>query len=136
MRRLAIVSAAIASLTGCGSVALDEARHILGVVTSSTTASTPADRPGLRPFMIVGATGGLVAAQTGTSPDGTIYIHNRLYVKTDSGEVVVDTDDYFPPGSCVEITPAIGEQSSTFFSYRSARIVASDKCGAGKAASG
>ena len=128
MRRFLVSSIALGCLAGCAGAVPDEGRHIVGVVTSSTTASTPAERPGPGPFVLFGAVGGLIGAQVMKSADETTYIHNRLYVKTSAGEVVVDTDEYFPSGSCVEITPSVGEQSSTFFSYRSARVTPSDKC--------
>jgi hypothetical protein len=118
---------ALACLAGCAeSTVLDEGRDIVGVVTASTSASTSVGRPG--PFTLVGAAGGLAGTRTAASVDGEMHIHNRLYVKTAAGEVVVDTDDYFPPGSCVQITPSLGEPSASFFAYRSAWIVQSDKC--------
>lgn len=96
----------------------------MGVVTSSTSASTSVGRPG--PFTLVGAAGGLLG--TRASVDEERHIHNRLYVKTASGELTVDTDQYFPAGSCVEIMPYAGERFSTFFPYNSARVVRSDHC--------
>jgi len=127
MRRLLVCCLALDCLAGCAqSTALGEGQPIVGVVTSSTSATTAVERPG--PFTLVGAAGGLVGTRAAASVDEQIHIHNRLYVKTTAGEVVVDTDDYFPPGSCVEITPSVGEQSATFFSYRSAQIVQAGKC--------
>ena len=128
MRRSLIPLVVLGCLAGCGSVALDEGQHIVGVVMSVTSASTPAARPGPGPFMVVGAAGGLVGPKAQKSADGKMYLHNRLYVKTSSGEVIVDTGEYFPEGSCVEITPLAGEQSPTFFSYGSARVLRSDQC--------
>ena len=128
MRASRVVLIALAGLAGCESAPVDEGRHIFGIVTSSTSASTPAERAGPGPFTLRGASGGLVAAQARPPAYEKTHIHNRLYVKTASGEVVVDTDDYFAPGACVEITPSAGERSSTFFSYRSARIAGSDRC--------
>ena len=124
MRRF-LLSLFILCLAGCGSIVLDEGRHIVGVVTAATSASTPAEGPDPGPFMLSGARGGLVPVK---SADGKTYLHNRLYVKTAAGEVVIDTDEYFPSGSCVEITPSIGGQSPTFFSFGSARVLSSDKC--------
>ena len=99
---------------------------IVGIVTSSTSASTSMGRPG--PFTLVGAAGGLVGTHAAASVDEETHIHNRLYVKTPSGELTVDTDQYFPSGSCVEITPFAGERSSTFFPYGSAQLARSDHC--------
>jgi hypothetical protein len=77
--------------------------------------------------MLFGAVGGLLYGQAVKSADGTRYLHNRLYVKTPSGELVVDTDSWLPRGACVEITPSVGQQSN-FYPYRSARVTESDKC--------
>ncbi|HTM61331.1 MAG TPA: hypothetical protein VL199_13320 [Burkholderiales bacterium] len=127
MRRLLISFIVLDCLAGCAeSTSLDEGQHIVGVVTSTSSATTPVQRPG--PFTLVGAAGGLLGTRAAASVDGQMHIHNRLYVKTTAGEVVVDTDEYFAPGSCVEITPLIGEQSVAFFPYRSAQIVQSGKC--------
>ena len=127
MRRALISWIVLDCLAGCAqSTVPDEGRPLVGVVTSSTSATTPVERPG--PFTLVGAAGGLVGTRAAASVDEQMHIHNRLYVKTAAGEVVVDTDEYFQPGACVEITPSIGEPSATFFSYRSAQIVQSDKC--------
>jgi hypothetical protein len=127
MRRLLLSLIVLDGLAGCAQApVLDEDPHRVGVVTSSTSASTSVGRPG--PFTLVGAAGGLVGARAAASVDDEMHIHNRLYVKTAAGEVVVDTDEYFPPGSCVQITPSIGEASATFFPYRSARVIPSDQC--------
>jgi len=125
MRRLSLSLLALC-LAGCASASRDEESHILGIVTSSTSASTTVGRPG--PFTLVGAAGGLLGTRAAASVDEETHIHNRLYVKTDSGELTVDTDQYFPEGSCVEILPFAGDRHSTFFPYNSAHIVRSKHC--------
>jgi hypothetical protein len=127
IRRFLILSVMVGGLSDCsGPVTLDEALHIVGVVISSTSASTPVERPG--PFTLVGAAGGLVGTRAKASVDEETHIHNRLYVRTAWGELTVDTDQYFPTGSCVEIKPFAGERSGTFFPYGSAQLARSDHC--------
>lgn len=115
-------------MIGCTTPVTDASRRLAGVVTESRTTSQRADRPGIMPYALFGLLGALAYDEAVKVADTRVTFLNRSYVKTASGEIVVDWNEYFSPGTCLEIVPTANATSSSFFPFGSARVVRSDGC--------
>ena len=128
-RHSSLIFACLMFLAGCAAVTKEEeSRRVYGVVTESRTTSERVERPGQTPYGQIGGVGGIAQGEAAKSGGRQVTMVNRLFLKTAAGEVIVDFDEFFVPGTCVEVTPKRGVASSNYYPFGTARVARAGKC--------